>query len=105
MTTRITEYKHELSGNWSISGVVKQLDSLTGILKKLDPNKNKKLHVDCTRIKSIDMSGLQLIRVWRECARIRGVESRLINIPDHMYKTIQSVGLGRSFSDCIQDAV
>ena len=85
--------------------MVKQLDSLAGILKKLEPNKYKKLHIDCSRINSIDMSGLQLIRVWRECARIRGVESRLSNIPDHMHSTILSVGLGRSFSDCFPDVV
>lgn len=99
MITQATVHKHELTGDWSITGVVKQLDSLTITLKKLEPNQNKILHIDCTKIKNIDMSGLQLIHVWRECAVMRGVESRLINIPNHMHKIIQSVGLGRSFLD------
>ena len=99
MITYTTEHKHELTGDWGITGVVKQLDSLTMTLKKLGPNQNIILHVDCTKINNIDMSGLQLLQVWKECAGIHGVEFRMLNIPDHMHKTIQSVGLGRCFPD------
>ena len=104
MTTHTSEHKHELTGDWSLAGVVKQLDSLTNTLNTLDPDQTKILHVDCTKVNNVDMSGLQLLHVWSECARIRGVELRMINIPDQMHKIIQSVGLGHSFSGCFPDA-
>jgi len=30
------------------------------------------------------MSGLQLLHVWIECARMRGVEAKLINLPERL---------------------
>ena len=99
MATKFTAHKHDLAGDFSITGVVKQLASLTNTLKKLEINQNRKLHVDCTRISRIDMSGLQLLHVWKECARMRGVEPQLINLPEHMHRAIQSMGLERSFMD------
>ena len=80
-----------------MTGVVNQLDSLNRTLNILDSDQNKILHVDCTKVNNIDMSGLQLLHVWRECAGIRGVELRMINVPDQMHRVIKSVGLGQSF--------
>ena len=94
--------KHILSGDWSISGVVKQVDSLSHSLQKLESGPNKKLHVDCGNINSIDMNGLQLLHVWIECARMRGMEVQLVNLPDSMYKTIQQLGAGQCFKNSHQ---
>ena len=85
--------KHNLSGDWTISGVVKQLDSLSHALQNLESRGNKKLLVDCGNINSIDMTGLQLLHVWMECARIRGVKPQLINLPVDMRHMIQPLGL------------
>jgi len=104
LTTHTSEHKHVLTGDWSMTGVVKQLDSLTKTLDALDPAQNKILHVDCAKVNNIDMSGLQLLHVWRECAGMRGVEFRMHNIPEQMHKIIQSVGLGQSFYGCFPDA-
>ena len=41
------------------------------------------------------ITAMQLLSVWSECARMRGVEPRLINFPDHMHKAIQSTGPGQ----------
>jgi len=97
LTTHTSKHKHELNGDWSMTGVVNQLDSLNRTLNILDSDQNKILHVDCTKVNNIDMSGLQLLHVWRECAGIRGVELRMINVPDQMHRVIKSVGLGQSF--------
>ena len=105
MIPETTNHKHELTGDWSITGVVKQLGSLTNFLKRVVSNQNTRVNIDCTKINKIDMSGLQLLHVWRECVRIRGKESRLINIPEHMHRTIRSTGLGRSYLDSFPDVV
>jgi len=97
-----TADKHILSGDFSISGVVKQVDSLSHSLQKLESGRTKKLHVDCGNINSIDMNGLQLLHVWIECARMRGLEVQLVNLPDYMHKTIQQLGVGQCFKNSHQ---
>jgi len=99
MSKRTTDTRHQLSGDWTISGVVKQVDSLSTTLQNLESCGNKKLHVDCRNINSIDMSGLQLLHVWMECARMRGLEPQLINLPVDIHHKIQHLGLGQYFSD------
>jgi len=98
-----TDLKHYLSGDWSISGVVSQVDSLSQTLQNLEADQNKKLHVDCARINKIDMSGLQLLHVWRECASMRGIEARLVNLPEHMQQTIRQSGFEQHFADSNSD--
>ena len=105
MPKRTTDPWHQLSGDWTISGVVKQMDSLSNTLQSLESCGNKKLHVDCRYIKSIDMSGLQLLHVWMECARMRGVEPQLVNLPVDMHHKIQNLGLGQYFKDSYYKAV
>jgi len=99
MAKQTTESKHQLTGDWTISGVVKQVDALSHTLQKQEPGKNIKLHVDYAEIANIDMSGLQLLHVWMECAKMRGVNKQLVNLPDDMHQTIQRLGLGQCFTD------
>ena len=49
MTSHTSKHKHELNGNWSMTGVVNQLDSLNKTLNILDSDQNKILHVDCNK--------------------------------------------------------
>jgi len=49
LTSHTSKQKHELNGDWSMTGVVKQLDSLTKTLNTLNPDQNKILHVDCNK--------------------------------------------------------
>jgi len=97
------DYKHELSGDWSISGLMKQLDSLTDYLQKLELKQNEKLFVDCAKINVIDIDGLRFLKAWQEFARMRGVEYRLINLPAHMCAAIRTLGFDQSFSDCFPE--
>ena len=45
------------------------------------------------------MSGLQLLHVWMELVKMRGVETELLNMPEGMQQTIGRLGLGQSFTD------
>lgn len=104
MATKTTDGKHHLSGDWTISGVVNQVDLLSQSLEKLASTRKKRLCIDCGNIDSIDMSGLQLLHVWMELVKMRGVETKLLNLPDDMQHTIQRLGLGQSFTDNYPDA-
>jgi anti-anti-sigma regulatory factor len=105
MKSRTTETMQPLSGDWTISGVENQVDSLSRSLLALASARNKKVHVDCGGIDTIDMSGLQLLHVWLECASARGIQAKLVNLPDDMYQTIKRLGLGHCFPDSYPDVV
>jgi anti-anti-sigma regulatory factor len=101
MTTASSEIKHHLSGNWTITGVVAQLQSLSGYLQHLVSAGKKLLHIDCGSIDAIDLSGLQLLHVWMELVHLNGVKTHLVNLSDAMQATIRQFGLGQCFlEDC-----
>ncbi len=99
METQTTEHEHHLSGDWTIAGVITQVEALSHSLEKLSDHQNKRLNVDCAKIDCIDMSGLQLLHVWIQCANMRGVQTQLINLPEAMQQIIQRLGLNQSFTD------
>lgn len=103
MAMRQTDTKHHLSGDWTISGVVGQVDLLSQSLKMLTSTNKKRIHIDCGNIDSIDMSGLQLLHVWMELVKMRGVETQLLNLPADMQQAIENLGLVQSFTDCYPD--
>lgn len=103
MEIQTTDTKHQLTGDWTISGVAGQVDSLSKSLHNLASARKKRVHVDCGGIEAIDMSGLQLLHVWIECASVRGIQAKLVNLPEEMRQTIQRLGLGQCFSDNYPD--
>lgn len=105
MAKRISGSKHQLSGDWTISGVVDQVGLLSKSLQRLASAQKKCVCIDCGRIDSIDMSGLQLLHVWMECAKMCGVKAQLVNLPDSMQQTIQRLGLGCCFTNNYPDYV
>lgn len=87
-----------LQGDLTYSGLThKIIKSLTGFLKKIGSGDDKKFRIDCGRLRSADISGLQLLYVWMQCARFRGVEPELINLPECLQQDIQRMGLGHCF--------
>jgi ABC-type transporter Mla MlaB component len=82
-----------LKGDWTINGVTKgKLDSLAFVLQHIGQGEDAGLLVDCSHITSIDTTGHQLIYVWVQCARLRGVEPELVNLPDSLRQTLQNIG-------------
>jgi anti-anti-sigma regulatory factor len=104
MIAEAAESRHQLTGDWTIAGVMNQMDSLSQYLHELAATCKKHVHIDCERIDVIDMSGLQLLHVWIECIRMRGMEAQLLNMPDSMRQSIQRLGLGNYFMDNCQAA-
>ena len=99
MATQTTNSEHHLTGDWTITGVVNQLDTLRSTLRKFEHSQKKRLHIDCGKIEAIDLSGLQLIHVWLELVKMHGMEAQLFNLPHHMHYDIRRLGLGQCFTD------
>ena len=72
--------------------------------KKYLQTEERSLNIDCKQIDTIDMSGLQLLHVWVQCVRARGVKTQLINLSESMQQTIRRLGLGQCFTDNYPDS-
>lgn len=91
MMIRITDTEAHLEGDWTLNGVSCNLDSLALSLQQLDFKKGKKLRINCALMRDADRSGLELFYVWIQCARFRGVESTLVNIPERLRHVMQGL--------------
>ena len=88
-----------LQGDLTHSGVTNNIiNLLAASLQTIVSGGNKNLRIDCERICTADISGLQLLYVWMHSARIRGVETELINLSDNMQQSMQRMGFAHCFS-------
>ncbi len=88
-----------LHGNLTHTGVTDNIiKSLAVSLQQIEADGEKKIRIDCGKIHSADMSGLQLLYVWMHCARFRGVEPELVNLSDALQRSMQNLGLEHCFS-------
>ena len=87
-----------LRGDLTHSGVTRNIiDSLAVSLHKMEAAGEKNIRIDCGRVRSADISGLQLLYVWMQCARFRGVETKLVNLSNCLQVTMNDLGLGHCF--------
>ncbi len=93
MATLATESRHYLAGDWTLTGVTKQLGGLSSSLQKLKSANHKCVHIDCSKVEAIDLSGLELLRVWVELLKIHGVEPKIVNPTDYVQKNIHRLGV------------
>lgn len=90
-----------LQGDLTHSGVTENIiQSLAVSLQKVASGGQKNMRIDCGRIGAADFSGLQLLYVWMQCARFRGVEPELINMSGTLQQTMLGMGLGNCFTAC-----
>ena len=83
-----------LKEDWTFAEVASSnIDSLAASLEQIGSGSEKNLRIDFEQMNEFDASGLQLLYIWLQCFRIRGVEPELINIPENMQKTFQIKGL------------
>jgi anti-anti-sigma regulatory factor len=88
-----------LHGNLNHIGVTNIItNSLAASLQKAESVGEKNLRIDCRKIISADFSGLQLLYVWMQCARHRGVEPKLVNLSNGLQQSLQNMGIGHCFS-------
>lgn len=78
-----------LHGDWTLKGVTPNIDSLARSLQQLGQGSKKDLRVDCGQIQETDSSGLQLLNVWIQCLRFRGIEPTLVNVPKNLRHSMQ----------------
>lgn len=96
MTIRMVGSEVHLDGDWTLSGAARNIDSLALSLQQIESGTEKNLRIDCRDVVKADASGLQLLHVWLECARLRGVEPTLVNIPERLRQAMQGL-IGDSF--------
>ena len=88
-----------LQGDLTHSGVTDNIiNLLAGSLQKIVSGGDKNIRIDCEKIRTADISGLQLLYVWMQSARIRGVEAELINLSDSMRRSMQRMGFEHCFA-------
>jgi ABC-type transporter Mla MlaB component len=87
-----------LQGDLTHSGVTQNIiTSLAVSLQKMESAVEKNIRIDCAKVKSADISGLQLLYVWMQCARFRGVGTELVNLSKALKKDMQKIGLRHCF--------
>jgi ABC-type transporter Mla MlaB component len=87
-----------LYGDLTHSGATDNISTSLAIsLQKIESKGGKNIRIDCGKIRSADISGLQLLYVWMHCARFRGVEPELFNLPDCLEQTMRKMGLRHCF--------
>lgn len=97
----MTGTEAHLEGDWTLTGVTRNIGVLALFLQQLEPER-KKLRIDCGRMEEADISGLQLLKVWMQCVRLRGVEPILFNVPEKLKHTMQAL-MGPFFTDIYPD--
>jgi len=89
MTINIEGKVAYVKGDWTMKKLSKdKIDSLAFALQQIESGGGRALHVDCRHVSATDPSGLQLLHVWMQCARLRGIEPELINVPDNLLHPI-----------------
>jgi anti-anti-sigma regulatory factor len=88
-----------LQGDLTHSGVTDNIvNSLAASLMNVDSEVEKNIRIDCGKIHTADISGLQLLYVWMQCARFRGVESQLVNMTAGLQQIMLRMGFGHCFT-------
>ncbi len=97
MAVRMAGAEAHLEGDWTMTGVADNIESLVVSLNRMELEGEKSLYINCGRIEETDTSGLQLLNVWMECARLRGIEPMLVNVTDSMRRAIHELGFSKCF--------
>jgi ABC-type transporter Mla MlaB component len=86
---RMTGTNAHLAGDWTLRGATRNISLLSRSLQQFEPGSGHSICIDCGGIKSVDMSGMQLLNVWLHCLRLRGVEPTLVNVPESLRHSMQ----------------
>ncbi len=88
---RMTGTNAHLAGDWTLSSATRNLSLLSRSLQQFEPGSGQSIFIDCGEMKNVDMSGMQLLKVWLHCLRMRGVESTLVNVPESLRHSMQGM--------------
>lgn len=95
-------YKEEtvahLKGDLTQSGVIYNIINLLAVsLQKIISGGDKKIRIDCEKIHKADIRGLQMLYVWMQSAKFRGVEPELINLTRNLRQSMKRMGFDNCF--------
>jgi len=93
MSSALSAY---LEGDWTINGVVGQIDPLMELSSSWDRN-GSEVKIDCSGIAQIDLCGFQLLYTWLHCLEIRGIRQKLVNVPEVVQRSQSRLGLSNIF--------
>lgn len=99
MTIRMAGAVAHLEGDWTMTGAADNIDSMVHSLNQIEAEGKSSFWINCGHIEETDTSGLQILNVWVECARMRGIEPKLVNVTDGMLRAINEFGFSHLFSD------
>jgi anti-anti-sigma regulatory factor len=97
-------YKEEtvahLKDDLTQSGVICNIVNLLAVsLQKIVFGGYKKIRIDCKMISKADVRGLQMLYIWMQSARTRGVEPELINLSNSMQQSMKRMGFENCFTE------
>src|SRR5450631_4747102 len=95
-------YKEEtvahLKGDLTQSGVIYNIINLLAVsMQKIVSGGYKKVRIDCSMIYSADIRGLQMLYVWMQSVRSRGVDPELINLSRSLRQNMKRMGFDNCF--------
>lgn len=102
MAMRLAGQEVHLEGNWTHPEVVHNISLLDSTLQQVESAGSRHLQINCDQIVNLDMRGLELLYIWIHCARLRGVDPVLVNIPDRLRQAMQCL-IGLCFTDAAAD--
>lgn len=83
-----------LVGDWSVTGVTQNnLDTLSAALQQVEPAAAGRLQIDCRRVRALDATGQQILKVWLQCVKLRGAEPELIIPPNNLQQSFKNLGI------------
>lgn len=89
-----------LKGDLTQSGVIYNITNfLAASLQNIVSGGDKKICIDCEKIRKADIGGLQMLYVWMYSAKKRGVEPKLLNVPNRLWQAMQRMGFEHCFAD------
>jgi ABC-type transporter Mla MlaB component len=99
MTITISKTITHLVGKWTRTGITQSsIDSLAVTLEQIGSGCDKNPQIDCKRVISFDVCGLNFIYTWLQCLRMRGFEPELINLPDKLQQVFKNFGFKSCFA-------
>jgi len=95
-------YKEEtvahLKGDLTQSGVIYNIINLLAVsMQKIVSGGDKKIRIDCSMICLADIRGLQMLYVWMQSAKSRGVDPELINLSRSLRQNMKRMGFDNCF--------
>lgn len=105
MSVRVAGTVAHLEGDWTMTGVADNIESMIRSLNQIESEGRSSFWINCGQVEETDTTGLQLLHVLVESARLRGIEPKLVNVTDGMLRSINEFGFSHLFFDIYPDVL